>query len=84
MDAAGEAMGATTPWLSTRDAVGRGDVQPSLVTTIPWPPLPSPVLSLPTPAAVSLGGFSPPLPTQPLPLQVPIPLPVSCLIYPSD
>lgn len=60
MDAAGEAVGATTPWLSTWDAVGRGDVQPSLVTTMPWPPLPSPVLSLPTSAAVSLGGFSPP------------------------
>lgn len=60
MEAAGEAVGASTPWLSPQDAVGRGDVQPSLVTTMPWPPLPSLVLSSLTPAAVSLRGFSPP------------------------
>lgn len=65
MDAAGEAVGATTPWLSPWDAVGRWDVQPSLVTTMPRPPLPSSVLSLrgfspPNPASAFAGSHSPP------------------------
>lgn len=60
MEAAGEAMGATIPCLPIQGAVGSGDVQPSLVTTKPWPPLPSLVLPSLTPAAVSLRGFSPP------------------------
>lgn len=38
MEAAGEAVGATISWLSTQDAVDRGDMQPSLVTTSPPQP----------------------------------------------
>lgn len=49
-----------SPCLPTQGAVGRGDVQPTLVTTKPWPPLPSLLLFSLTPAAVSLRGFSPP------------------------
>lgn len=50
----------------------------------PCPGLPSPAQCfLSQHRQLFLSGASP-LPTQPLPLQVPIPLPVSCLIYPSD